>query len=484
MSLDDFANKWGHHYLGVDGNENKNNEYDYSLQDEKLASIVQEHTQGKFTCERVCENGTKANCDSICLATKAQSDRVLYASGCYISGDEGLLIERSVVEYSNHIYKTLKRQEDSPVSEDHFDTIALPYYLDQNIDNTELVEYENKCLMDLEIRIHLSEIMPKRRSYKALFMELMLAQNGAGLSNRAIEGIARICKKNNITIIVDEIMTGGRVSSDNILLVMTAPESFLDAVEYVTLGKWMGRGSGQKGMGMVLIKTEAFKEKERRIGQSRDSLGGVRVDDIIPQWIWLAKNIQRIPMLRARVLGHFGLESDVNVWGQGLMIFSSLVDIKSTAGVKNRLLIKLHGEEIDHKKFDSVWDMSNVLLRPSPLLGQSKTELCKQLQECIESWTGIDEDRVETMCRYVLSLRWKNGWDEEPSREQIIEEMIGLPVKQGFPVSEDPNEAKSEARSIAVQAITYLRRAGYLTMKQRRENNHKRRYVLNDEVDY
>lgn len=47
----------------------------------------------------------------------------------------------------------------------------------------------------------------------SLFFELMLAGNGAVLSDRALNKIAILSRKHKFTIIIDEIMTGGRTGT-------------------------------------------------------------------------------------------------------------------------------------------------------------------------------------------------------------------------------------------------------------------------------
>lgn len=56
-------------------------------------------------------------------------------------------------------------------------TIALPYHVPGTMESRELTAYEDLCLQALHIRLCWAKMRAK--PYKALFLELMLAGNGA-----------------------------------------------------------------------------------------------------------------------------------------------------------------------------------------------------------------------------------------------------------------------------------------------------------------
>jgi adenosylmethionine-8-amino-7-oxononanoate aminotransferase len=74
------------------------------------------------------------------------------------------------------------------------------------------------------------------RPIMSLFLELILAGNGAFLSDRSLNKIAILSKQHYFKIVVDEIMTGGRTGS--LLLLTTKSINFISCVSHVTLGKW------------------------------------------------------------------------------------------------------------------------------------------------------------------------------------------------------------------------------------------------------
>ena len=82
------------------------------------------------------------------------------------------------------------------------------------------------------------------------FLELMLAGNGAMLSDRALLKIAKLSNQHQFTVIVDEIMTFGRTGA--LIMLQTKPEAFIKCVSHVTLGKWLH-------VGMILISKARHK---------------------------------------------------------------------------------------------------------------------------------------------------------------------------------------------------------------------------------
>ena len=67
-------------------------------------------------------------------------------------------------------------------------------------------------------------------------MELILAGNGASLSNRFLIKLAKLGELHGFNIIVDEILTGGQVTT--LLTTLSKPKEFRKIVSYITIGKW------------------------------------------------------------------------------------------------------------------------------------------------------------------------------------------------------------------------------------------------------
>ena len=96
---------------------------------------------------------------------------------------------------------------------------------------------------------HISSRYKNTRPTKVLFLEIMLSGNGAELSDRVLERLGQLSRHHNFSIVVDEILTGGRCGT--MLLTQQAPGSFQERVTHITMGKWLQAG--------LVLSSEAFK---------------------------------------------------------------------------------------------------------------------------------------------------------------------------------------------------------------------------------
>ena len=95
--------------------------------------------------------------------------------------------------------------------------IALPYHIQGSISGNNLQTYEDMCLCKLHEKLLLYRV--QGRPVLSLFFELILAGNGALLSDRTLAKIAMLSKLHDFKIVLDEIITGGHTAS--LLLLQT-----------------------------------------------------------------------------------------------------------------------------------------------------------------------------------------------------------------------------------------------------------------------
>ncbi len=190
--------------------------------------------------------------------------------------------------------------------------------------------YEDDCLQAVHIRLCWAKM--RRMPYKALLLELVLAGNGAMLSNRALVAIGKLAAHHGISVIVDEIMTCGRTES--MLFVLSKPLSFQAVVTHITVGKWCQ-------MGMVLLsKSWAEKRKELYPVTKRGASTALCADQAAVHWRCLLEKKSEIPSKRARVLQKLKL-TEQDVWGAGLLLFGPCRR-ETTHGLKCRYLPLVH----------------------------------------------------------------------------------------------------------------------------------------------
>ena len=66
-------------------------------------------------------------------------------------------------------------------------------------------------------------------------MEITLASNGSAVSDRALTILWHLAHLHDFSIVVDEIMTGGRTKA--MLSTMDKPKIFQKSVQFITMGK-------------------------------------------------------------------------------------------------------------------------------------------------------------------------------------------------------------------------------------------------------
>ena len=224
---DDLDNEWGVDILIPD----ETNAVDGCMKTmkRKLQKLT---SSNRFICESFNMSGSSATVNAIANACDGNMDTCLIACGSYVSGDSGGFQSWSTSAWSKELctidinFKKMKTIAKSR-------TIPLPYHLIA-IDDDAQDEYENKCLDLLQTMI--IEAILNCNPFKAILLETYLAGCGATLHDEFLRKLGLLCVKYNITIIVDEIMTSVRMRY--FLDTEQRPIEFIDAVSFVTVGKW------------------------------------------------------------------------------------------------------------------------------------------------------------------------------------------------------------------------------------------------------
>ena len=173
----------------------------------------------------------------------------------------------------------------------------------------------------------------------ALLLEITLANNGATLSDRACTLIGLLARHHGFRLVVDEIMTGGRTGT--MLQCMTKPEEFVDVIDCVTMGKWLG-------MGLVLVSrqyreesNEKYKDMARRgVSTNMTCAPALKV------WKAAMSRINKTESRRAAALNKLGVEPEA-AWGEGLHIFAPVRRQSASRSSRLRFLPLLEDTPFD-----------------------------------------------------------------------------------------------------------------------------------------
>ena len=375
-----------------------------------FADVVRKDLGSAFLLEKVTPNGSDANLYAVNVLTNGDNNGCLIASGSYVAGDGGPLapwtsstfdLERgpSFVAHPEDVASEFTKQH----------TAALPYYIPGAMTESELQQYEDKCMDHLHIRC----LVHKMKGVKitALLMEITLANNGATLSDRACTRIGLLARHHGFRLIVDEIMTGGRTGT--MLQCMTKPAAFVDAIDCVTMGKWLG-------MGLVLVSPAYREESNEKFAKlmRRGVSTNMTCTPALKLWRAAMFRMKNTASRRAAALHKLGVQPEA-AWGDGLHIFAPLCRQSASRSSRLRFLPLL-----EQTPFDSIKMIRNGHI-------WTKVDVNKQVVEGCEEWLTLpyylhtEED--ESYHKLVASLVCSGRYSAKVllSTEQVIEEIFG-----------------------------------------------------------
>ena len=339
--MDDLGNDWGVSLISTDkprrgtGASVACGEYaDCSdrLKDEVAATFGDE-----FRLEKVTPSGSDAQLYALILATGGLFNDCMVACGSYVSGTNGGLQTWSTSDFDVHHGPSLVMHPRNVISSfTRTHTVGLPYHIEGTLTQSDLDEYEHRCLKELHVRVLLEKM--HGAEFKTLLMELSLAGCGATLSDHALEMIGMLAEHHGFSITLDEIFTGGRTGT--MLLVEQKPERFKRMVKYVTMGKWMQAG-------LVLVRNEEYirlreLDDENSLYRFRLLSNRLNCKDILSSWKVVRSNLSNVKARREKVLNMLKLNKPSHqTWGNGLAIYGEFRRKDACRGLKNRLVPKI-----------------------------------------------------------------------------------------------------------------------------------------------
>lgn len=334
-------------------------------------------------------NGTTANAKAIedlCF----DKTSCLIAMGCYVGGDGSRLQELSSSSFDkNHYINKVNHPSETEHRACRNQTVPFPYYVNYpGLSQNSLKQLEDECLEAIEVKVLVAIL--NSHPYRGLLLEPMLSGNGGELTDRFLQCLAVLLGKYQVKVVLDEVMTGGRVGPKAMLMESELPESFRNVVEYVTMGKILN-------CGLVLEKKprrptdHTAKRGESTLIEPGEAFMKFRtIQDRIVSGI--------IPERRMEVLKLFGLSDEKenvnsNHWGRGCFIFTT----KARPGVNQNLKCRLT-PKLERTK------LSKLSTKESNIT--TKT-VCTMLHEAARSWyhhVMDSESENETRNPFVIYL--------------------------------------------------------------------------------
>ena len=341
-------------------------------------------------------SGSVANEMAIMEATNGQPERCLFAMGSYVVGTGSMLEYSSTNNIGqNSIGVVLLPGDEKTSAKARKQTIPFPYHVPcVGIDNRDIHKLERACLEHLEHRLLYAKLF-SNTPFKAVMMEHVLSGGGGILSPRFLQQLGIVLKKHGVVVIVDEIMSGGRVGP-KFSVTSTTPKSFRDGVNYITFGKFMK-------CGMLMGRKTAIREQWFVRGNTTEIDHREAYSYVITvlQKIGQGAIKKRKAEVIAKLTERKKDLTEENVWGEGLQLYTSWHRPTNDDNTKHRLLPMLEvGNKILTKKMtNTAW---------------TRTKMCQQYLDAAEAWLAYwnnshMDDLKFIICKYIMDKRLKDN---------------------------------------------------------------------------
>jgi hypothetical protein len=357
------------------------------------------------------ESGTYANEAAVKLATSGDDSLCLFAMGSY-GGGEGMMFHYSSTKHSSSKRLSVPSFPHEVENKDSsYQIVALPYYVPcASLNAQKLSQYEVDCLAALNNKFCVAKL--GGAPFKAILLELILCGTGGELSDKFLTMLGKLCKHYMVIIIVDEVMTGGRVGP-NMTLTSTTPTEFRSQVEFVTMGKFMKCGLILKKVPNRPTECESTRGKSTEASPSE------------PYRYWqmvMSELIKGSPKLRRKeVVAKMGATAHEDNWGRGSLVFTARSRPGSKKGLKNRHLPMLN----DVRIYKGTTRISSW----------NRTSVCELLMDTAEAWmkemADLDKERfpfVSLLSKVVLDTEMQDftadavlGFVGEDAAEKLAE---------------------------------------------------------------
>jgi hypothetical protein len=283
-------------------------------------------------------------------------------------------------------------------------TIPLPYYIDSNLnDKDDLIALENQCLDVIQLRIVGAKFSGK--PFLGLLMETMLSGCGGELSHNFYKKLAAILQKNNIKVIMDEIMTGGRVGP-GFASSLSLPAEFISQIRFITMGKIFDCG---------LLLEAVTNQPTWHILSTRGFSTTIEPGYAKAVWTRVCEKIQEGQLVdrREQVVKALNIqeEPDEGVWGKGLLVFTKYRRNGEMQNLRSRL-----NPRIDLKKV-------SIGKKMIPVKPQTRNSLTKELMGITIEWIKYitDEHKMAMDFQFQIAKVLLKHPQAELTRDTMVD---------------------------------------------------------------
>lgn len=372
---DDMVNYWGCNYATITRSGSA------TMHDLDLA--VRRTVPG-FTLRTLTPNGTTANQFVIEKVTMGERSRCLIALGSYVGGDGSANQNLSTSGFNEHKDLCIPIRPSEATQQALDQTVPFPYFVPSTKNKkNEMVEMESQCLEAIQLRIVHARMMGK--PFLGLLMETMLGGCGGELSASFLEKLGKILKHNNISVIVDEVLTGGR-RGPGFSSALSLPKEFFEQIKFITFGKIF-----QCGIVVEKVTVRPSQHDSEKRGHSTELCPG----EAFAYWKKIVELVDAgmLEERREAVLKKFGVsnEADEGAWGAGLLIFTKFKRTSLGAGIKCRLLPR-----IDFKKMEKRGLVESAT--------NSRRCVNLQLMDSVSEWIDLVKNTHHTAINFRFQI--------------------------------------------------------------------------------
>jgi hypothetical protein len=428
---DDCSNYWGCALADIDISYQRRSSFTSEGNNSSLGNLKQKvdgTLKREYVVNRVTTCGSDANLHAVIDLAGGDTNLCLIGAGSYVAGDNGPLQIWSTSTFA--VKNGLSCITNPSLVKNCFTlshTIPLPYSIKGVMDIDELKQYENSCLQEIHFKCLMGHM--KGHPYKCILMELMLASNGAELSDRALIMLGKLAEVHNINFVVDEIMTGGRCGS--MLMVLSKPKIFTSRVTHVTLGKWLQYG-------LILSSSKYYDAKgldqENDHTANRGASTKLDVQQVYLYWKRVEENLDCTESRRAMVVSRLRLKPE-DTWGKGCLIFAPVKRNGYVYGLKNRFLPKLEPHMAIEKN-----------LKCTKMPDWSKEQVNTSAVNAVNLWINLDQTLIhdEVDNSYFQLIKYLSRSDV-----QVVSQLID------FQFTAFPEMSKNQVRDLLRRAEKY-----------------------------
>lgn len=314
---DELANNWGTNLVYTCGGGNKS---------QRAFECDIANAIPGYYMQSLRESGTAANFEAVQLATDNNPSSCVYALGAYVGGDR-FTQSLSTCRYTAGHCLSMPVDYAEADADCKRKTVPFPYYVKHDgMKEEDLKTFEDSLLLFLNKRLALEQL--KGTPIRALMLEYILSGCGAELSEDFLKRLGRLLKQFEVQVIVDEILTGGRVGPD-IVMTLSMPEEFRSQVSYITMGKFMDAA--------LVLRKNTLPRPEKLRGTSTLIESGKpcqlfnevlsRIEDGMIQ----KRSAQVLQTLRV-------IDNKEQWWGRGCLLFTTHTRWENLRSTKNRCL--------------------------------------------------------------------------------------------------------------------------------------------------